>query len=56
MSDPFRAIDDYELFLYALTEQFPSIRRSTLVLERRGALGAEIEALVHEIGHRENGQ
>src|SRR3990172_3673614 len=29
MSNPFRTPEDYELFLYTLTEQFPSIRRST---------------------------
>jgi len=31
MSDPFRTPEDYELFLYSLVEQFPSISRSTLV-------------------------
>jgi len=42
MSDPLRAIEDYELFLYTLTERFPSIRQSTLVLERRGATLARV--------------
>lgn len=37
MSVAFRTIEDYELFIYSLTEQFQSIRRSTLVLARRGA-------------------
>ena len=36
MSDPFRTLQDYELFLYTLPERFPSIRRSTLTLVRRG--------------------
>lgn len=30
MTDPFRTPEDYELFLYGLAEQFPSIRHSTL--------------------------
>jgi hypothetical protein len=36
MSDPFRTLQDYELFLYTLPERFSSIRRSTLTLVRRG--------------------
>lgn len=36
MSDPFRTLQDYELFLYTFPERFPSIRRSTLTLVRRG--------------------
>ena len=37
MSAYFRAVEDYELFLYTLTERFPSVRRSTVTLIRRGA-------------------
>lgn len=37
MSDPLRTPEDYELFLYTLKEQFPSVRRSTVTLIRRGA-------------------
>ncbi|MEW5939182.1 MAG: DUF6516 family protein [Chloroflexota bacterium] len=37
MSAPFQTVQDYELFLYTLTEQFPSVKRSTLVLIRIGA-------------------
>jgi hypothetical protein len=29
MNNPLRTPEDYELFLYTLTEQFPSVRRST---------------------------
>jgi hypothetical protein len=36
MTDPFRTPEDYELFLYTLTERFPSIQRSTLTFVRRG--------------------
>lgn len=36
MTDPFRSLEDYELFLYTLSERFPSIRRSTVTLVRRG--------------------
>ena len=35
MTDPFRSPEDYELFLYTLTERFPSIQRSTLVRPQR---------------------
>jgi len=28
MSDPFRSLEDYELFLYTLPERFRSIRSS----------------------------
>jgi hypothetical protein len=37
MSNPLRTIEDYELFLYTLKEQFPSVRHSTVILTRRGA-------------------
>jgi hypothetical protein len=36
MTNPLRTLEDYELFLYTLSEQFASIRRSTLALVRRG--------------------
>lgn len=36
MTDPLRTPDDYELFIYGLAEQFPSIRHSTLTFIRRG--------------------
>lgn len=42
MTNLFRSPDDYELFLYTLTEQFPSIQQSTLVFERRGASLARV--------------
>ncbi len=42
MTDPFRAPEDYELFLYTLTEQFPSVRSSTVVFIRRGATLARV--------------
>lgn len=34
--NPLRSSGDYELFLYSLSEQFPSIRQSTLTFVRRG--------------------
>ena len=37
MSNPLRTIEDYELFLYTLKEQYPSVRHSTVILTRRGA-------------------
>lgn len=42
MSNPFRTLEDYELFLYTLAEQFPSVRRSSLTLVRRGATLARV--------------
>lgn len=37
MNNPLRTIDDYELFLYTLKQQFPLVRHSTLILTRRGS-------------------
>ena len=42
MSDPLRTPEDYELFLYTLTEQFPSICRSTVTFVRLGASLARV--------------
>lgn len=42
MTNPLRTVDDYELFLYTLTEQFPAIQRSTITLIRRGASLARV--------------
>ena len=42
MTDPLRTPDDYELFLYTLPERFPSVRRSTVTLIRRGVSLARV--------------
>ena len=42
MSSPFRTPQDYELFLYTLIEQIPSIARSTIVFVRVGASMAKV--------------
>lgn len=42
MTNPFRAAEDYELFLYTLREQYLTIRRSTIVFVRRGATLARV--------------
>lgn len=42
MSNPLRTPEDYELFLYTLTEQHSAIRRSTLTFVRRGASLARV--------------
>lgn len=42
MNNPLRTSEDYELFLYTLIEQFPSIRRSTVTFVRRGATLARV--------------
>lgn len=46
MSNSFRTAEDYELFLYSLPDQFPSIRRSTLTFVR---LGASLARIVGEL-------
>ena len=43
MNNPLRTPEDYALFLYTLTDQFPSVRRSTVTFVRRGATLARIE-------------
>lgn len=42
MNNPLRTSEDYELFLYTLIEQFPSVLNSTLVFIRRGATLARV--------------
>ena len=42
MSNPLRTAEDYELFLYTLTERFPSVCRSTVALIRRGMTLARV--------------
>lgn len=52
MNDPFRTPEDYELFLYTLTDRFPSIRRSTVTFVRRGSSLARVSGELffdHEI-------
>ncbi len=47
MSEHFRTPEDYELFVYTITEQFPSIRRSTVAFIRRGTSLARIAGELH---------
>jgi len=47
MSNPLRTLEDYELFLYALAQQFPSVRRSTVTFIRRGASLARVAGELH---------
>ena len=42
MTNPFRTPEDFELFLYTLSDQFPSVRSSTIVFVRRGATLARV--------------
>ena len=42
MTNPLQTPESYELFLYGLPDQFPSIRRSTLAFVRRGASLARV--------------
>ena len=47
MTDPLRSASDYELFIYTLAQQFPSIRRSTLTFVRLAASLARVAGAVH---------
>jgi len=43
MTNPLKTPEDYELFLYTITEQFPQVRRSSLVFIRLGASLARVK-------------
>ena len=47
MTHPLRTSEDYELFLYTLTEQFPSVCKSTVTLVRRGTSLARVAGELH---------
>lgn len=47
MSNPLRTPEDYELFLYTLTEQLPSVRCSTVTLVRVGSSLARVAGELH---------
>ncbi len=42
MNNPLRSAEDYELFLYTLPDQFPSVHRSTVTFVRRGSSLARV--------------
>lgn len=51
--NPFQSLRDYELLVYSLTEQFPSILSSTLLLVQRGRTYAELSGeLIFPSGYR----
>lgn len=41
--NPFRSFRDYEEFIYTLSQRFPAIERSTLVVKRRGRCTALLQ-------------
>jgi hypothetical protein len=47
MSNPLRTIEDYELYIYTVKDQFPSIQKSTLILTRRGTSLARVSGELH---------
>lgn len=47
MNNPLRTPEDYELFIYTLPGQFPSVRRSTVTFIRRGASLARVAGELH---------
>lgn len=44
-------IQDYELYLYTLTENFTSIKKSTVILVKRGASLARVSGEIHFEGN-----
>lgn len=42
MRSPFRTPDDYELYLYTMTENFPAVRQSTITFVRLGSTLARV--------------
>ncbi len=47
MTNPLRTPEDYELFIYTLVAQFPTIRRSTVTFVRLGASLARVAGELH---------
>ena len=47
MSAPFRTPEDYELFLYTITERFPAVQRSSLIFVRRGSTLGRVSGELH---------
>ena len=52
---PFQSLREYERFIYSLADQFPGIRRSTLVVVQRGRYFAELSGeVLFDDGYRLN--
>jgi hypothetical protein len=47
MTNPLRTAEDYEIFLYTLADQFPSVRRSTVIFARLGATLGRVAGELH---------
>ena len=47
MINSLRTSEDYELFIYTIADQFPSVRRSTVALIRRGATIARVTGEIY---------
>lgn len=47
MNDPFRTLEDYELFLYTLAENYPAVQNSTVTLIRQGSTLARVAGELH---------
>lgn len=47
MTHPFRTLEDYELFIYTLTDHFPLVRHSTLTVVRIGAALARVAGTLY---------
>lgn len=47
MTNPLRTWEDYELFIYSLTEKYPTMPRSNLTFTRLGASLARVSGELH---------
>lgn len=48
--NPLQSLPDYERFIYSLSQRYPSIQRSTLVVVRRGATIAVLHGELEFVG------
>lgn len=50
---PFQSLPDYEEYVYTIGQRFPAVRRSTLLVSRRGACTALLQGeLLFDAGYR----
>jgi hypothetical protein len=53
MNNPLRTPDDYELFVYTISEQYSEIIRSTVIFVRIGVMLAKVSGeITFKEGHR----
>jgi hypothetical protein len=50
--NPLQSLPEYEHFIYTLSQRYPTVRRSTLIVIRRGAATAVLTGEVELGGYR----